>query len=372
MYEEEDDDLPMQYRRLTAHLQTGSVDFNRRLAAYLTNQVAMRSAIDKMVTNSYAQQYPNAPQFAHSQQNPYPSPMMQQGMMHQSPTNYRSSPYPSPHSQGFRPQPLGRSASIATPHELPGHNQGMSLNSPTENPNHFDHRRMSMPLSTSASPVANRSNQPLPTPSSGSTSSEHDLSQNQPPQHPQSMSSTPMNPPGYNPALWSDGSPFTTSLPTESQMLLAPALDPNNPFSSMLMAGSESFTQSPYYPWGDHQSTSKPPPASNSVHPSYDGMSATLAPSALDKSVDLFSTLHSIDLEPESNTTVHQLPTLGHEFSFDGGFGGAGGSMKGLGVGGLTRENSAQGLSSGQVTPGEGIWDSFIEGGSWGDENIAS
>src|SRR3984957_20785659 len=45
MYEEEDDDLPLQYRRLTAHLQTNSVDFNRRLEAYLTNQVAMRSAM---------------------------------------------------------------------------------------------------------------------------------------------------------------------------------------------------------------------------------------------------------------------------------------------------------------------------------------
>ncbi|OQN95103.1 hypothetical protein B0A48_18887, partial [Cryoendolithus antarcticus] len=28
MYEEEDDDLPMQYRRLTAHLQTQNADFD--------------------------------------------------------------------------------------------------------------------------------------------------------------------------------------------------------------------------------------------------------------------------------------------------------------------------------------------------------
>ena len=75
MYEEEDDDLPMQYRRLTAHLQTGSVDFNRRLAAYLTNQVAMRSAVEQMSNPAYGQQYTNAPSFAQSRNSMYPSPM---------------------------------------------------------------------------------------------------------------------------------------------------------------------------------------------------------------------------------------------------------------------------------------------------------
>ena len=66
IYEEEDDDLPEQYRRLTAHLQTGSADFNRRLSAYLTNHVAMRSALDQAITNSYAQHYPDVPQSVHN------------------------------------------------------------------------------------------------------------------------------------------------------------------------------------------------------------------------------------------------------------------------------------------------------------------
>ncbi|KAG9805691.1 hypothetical protein KCU84_g23455, partial [Aureobasidium melanogenum] len=65
MYEEEDDDLPMQYRRLTAHLQTSNADFDRRLAAYLTNHVAMRAALGQTMGDQYnPQQYPNAPQFA--------------------------------------------------------------------------------------------------------------------------------------------------------------------------------------------------------------------------------------------------------------------------------------------------------------------
>ena len=63
MYEEEDDDLPLQYRRLTNHLQTGSSDFNRRLAVYLTNQVAMRHAMEHMSGNHYLQQYPGNPQY---------------------------------------------------------------------------------------------------------------------------------------------------------------------------------------------------------------------------------------------------------------------------------------------------------------------
>ena len=45
MYEEEDDELPAQYRNLNAHLQTGSSDFDARLQAYLANAVAFRKAL---------------------------------------------------------------------------------------------------------------------------------------------------------------------------------------------------------------------------------------------------------------------------------------------------------------------------------------
>ena len=95
MYEEEDDDLPLQYRRLTAHLQTGSADFNRRLAAYLTNQVAMRSAVEQMVQRSQAQ-FPPA-QGYHTHPAMFPSPMgPAPGMMPSPASSYRTAPYPSP------------------------------------------------------------------------------------------------------------------------------------------------------------------------------------------------------------------------------------------------------------------------------------
>ncbi|KHJ31264.1 putative fungal protein [Erysiphe necator] len=56
MYEEEDDDLPLQYRRLTAGFQTSSPEFNRRFAAYLTTHVAIRTALEQSILQSYQQQ----------------------------------------------------------------------------------------------------------------------------------------------------------------------------------------------------------------------------------------------------------------------------------------------------------------------------
>ncbi|CCG80894.1 Putative uncharacterized protein [Taphrina deformans PYCC 5710] len=51
MYEEEDDELPAQYRNLNAHLQTGSSDFDARLQAYLANAVAFRKALTGVAKN---------------------------------------------------------------------------------------------------------------------------------------------------------------------------------------------------------------------------------------------------------------------------------------------------------------------------------
>lgn len=340
MYEEEDDDLPLQYRRLTAHLQTGSVDFNRRLAAYLTNQVAIRSAIDQMVTNSYAQQYPNAPQFAHNHQNPYPSPMVNPNMPPPSPSTFRAAPYPSPGMTGYRTHE--RAASMALPQDQPQ----SQINSPIEQHNQLN-RRMSM-SGPSASPVANRS-----------------MFEDQDQQNPQRSNTTPN--PSYQP-IWPNESslPFTTSLPPEAQQLLGPALDPSDPFTSMLMAGSEPFIQSQYYPWHNPQNTTPAP--KSEIHPSWNSMSATLAPSALDMH-DIFSyppsmkdggpTSTSATAAESKNNPDPSLPSWALDFSFD--------NMKGIGS--LSRENSAQGLGSGQITPGDGIWDTFInEGGSWGEE----
>lgn len=51
MYEEEEDELPAQYKNLNAHLHTGSEDFDARLQAYLANAVAFRKALSGVSKN---------------------------------------------------------------------------------------------------------------------------------------------------------------------------------------------------------------------------------------------------------------------------------------------------------------------------------
>ena len=321
MYEEEDDDLPLHYRRLTAHLQTGSVDFNRRLAAYLTNQVAMRSAMDQMINSSYAQQYPNAPHFAHN--NPMASQsssMPAQPKYIQSPTHsYRSAPYPSPHQADFR-NVHARANSVASPTDF----AQSGVMSPTQQqPPSLDMRRMSMPAPASAS----------------NAHSPNDSRTSQAASTPQAV--TPSYPP-----LWQDHSMFTTTLPPESQQMLAPALDPSDPLTASLMAGSEHFLSSSHYPWATHQET-------KFGSPTLQGMTSTLAPSALAMSNELM-TATSSGQAFDPNT----VPSSGIDFN-------------------LSQDSSQlKGMSpmpgSGQVTPGETFWDSYIQDPLWNQDTTAS
>ncbi|KAI1619786.1 hypothetical protein EDD37DRAFT_192462 [Exophiala viscosa] len=327
MYEEEDDDLPMQYRRLTAHLQTGSTDFNRRLAAYLTNQVAMRSAMEQMVQNSYGQ-YPNGPY--PQNQNMFPSPMLPPQNVAQSPQqSYRPAPYQSPHQPGYRSN-HGRAYSMAA---VP--NNQASASPQTSAPPMLDQRRMSTPASI----------QP------GDTKPDPEYIR-------QTQSATN----GSFPPLWQDMGPFTTSLPPESQQMLAhaPGFDSNNPSYAMLMQGSDQLLSNPYYPWNDIQGGIKGMP----VHPSaYPGMSATLAPAALEHAADNkteTTTTGSTPAASHSNqppTPAAEYinpPTMGLDFNFSQ-------ESKGFGF-------SVPALGSGQVTPaGEGFWDHFVMDGSWED-----
>ncbi|KAK1051667.1 hypothetical protein LTR74_016740 [Friedmanniomyces endolithicus] len=119
MYEEEDDDLPMQYRRLTAHLQTQNADFTQRFQAYLVNHVAIRqpvgqTAVDGMQMNNQ-QFHPNAqysnPGFTQlpQQQPEYPGSMRPSQMftpVFQGPTSNHASPA---HSQSGSSTPRSHS-----------------------------------------------------------------------------------------------------------------------------------------------------------------------------------------------------------------------------------------------------------------------
>jgi len=274
MYEEEDDDLPMQYRRLAAHLTTNNADFNRRLNDYLTTHVAMRSAL----ANSYGQQFPMpqqnttmfpSPMLAHQQQQqpPQQQTFMQPMVQPSGSSTYRQQPYPSPHQKTLASQHQ-RSLSIATPQEYSAQAHG----------NQSNDRRFSVSATNDTMSHMNMNNQtnalgdkPRPSFPQGSFARLG--------QHQQQASSVLF--PSYD---QDDGpthikkpySSFSTALPAESQMFLGSTLDFDDPLSSMFMAGAD---QSQIYDFGAHL----PPTVEANKHqpyPSFDGLNSTLAPSA--------------------------------------------------------------------------------------------
>ena len=355
MYEEEDDDLPMQYRRLTAHLQTGSADFNRRLSAYLTNHVAMRSALDQAITNSYAQQYPNAPQFAHNQ-NMFPSPFVAPNVPQQQSPSTFGQPYPTPGTPGYRPAHQARSASSS--HGTPTYSPNVPAPSPIQAVPQMDHGRTSSsskssshsPTEAPATPQSLHTRPALPqTSSTFNVKQEGQTSQQMraPPQQSPLQHQHPLG--GMN--AFSNMSPFTTSLPTEAQMLLGSALDPNDPFTSMLMDGSQNLPQP--YNYNPTPSTLQKP---RSFNHSYDGMSATLAPSALD-----MSPRHQIYAQPSTTMSASPAPSPAFQLPYDGSIHDFSKSQL-YAVG-----NSASG--SGTVTPAgiDGSWDAYINDTSWNE-----
>lgn len=323
----------MQYRRLTAHLQTGSADFNRRLAAYLTNQVAMRSAVEQMTNNPYSQQFSNSsvPYSPQPRQNMFQtSHLQQQHHVHQpagTPGAYRQVPYPATHH--YRNN-HGRaySAAVIPTSKVP---------TPSAPTGALDHRRMSTPATVPPQIDIN-----------GLKSDPEYVRQTQSAQVPQAQ---------FNP-YWQDMNPFTTSLPAESQQMLAgaPVMDHPEAFPSGMMTGSEQYLSNPYYPWGNdmqNQGFKQMP-----MHMAgYRGMSATLAPSALSTQAESVSATPTSTQPPtlDGFSNMHSDP-LGLDHL----------SMPGKG------EHSPPSLASGQNTPGESFWSNFVQDGGWTDDMIPS
>ena len=345
----------MQYRRLTAHLQTGSADFNRRLSAYLTNHVAMRSALDQAITNSYAQQYPNAPQFAHNHQSMYPSPFINPNMsQQQSPQTYVQSPYTMPPTPTFPHVQHGRSQPVSGAQEIPRYAQSLPTSSPAQIVSPIVERRrtsapaksVSPPGSTSRTPQLVQATPPIQQPNSASK-----VTQDQKPPNAMQAPAQPLQRPQtfHHLNSYSDFAPLSTSLPAESQQMLGSALDPNDPLTSMLMSGSENMAQ-PFY-----NSTSASLSKTRNFHPSFDGMSATLAPSALDMAPH-----HGLPWSGQGTTGSMSAPPF--QMSFDA-------SAFDFSKGQLyTSGNSSQG--SGAGTPGmDGNWEAFINDGVAWPEN---
>jgi hypothetical protein len=294
--------------------------------------------MEQMATNPYDQ----PPYQIHPQQAMYNSPIMNQHVTQSPNSVYRPRPYPSPHQPGFR-QTHVRAYSVAAPNEISSNAVSwQSLSIPS---NTLGGRRMSTPAKIPSSP--------------GSRSADVNGIKPDPDYQRQIQSATAAqsaNLAGNFPPVWQDMGPFTTSLPPEAQQLLGPGLDPNDPFTSVLMAGSENYISNPYYPWGNLQGSCKLAETTIAMHPSFNGMSATLAPSVLEFGADALSATTATTPPSNGNNTV---PSSGLGFNF---------SQDGKVFDSYSRDGSTQGLSSGQVTPAEDFGDSSIQGGGWCEE----
>ncbi|KAH9215069.1 hypothetical protein DL95DRAFT_142454 [Leptodontidium sp. 2 PMI_412] len=315
MYEEEDDGLPRQYRQLAAHLQTGNPDFNSRLEAYLTANVAMRSALERSISNSYAQQgqqyqtqyagiYPS-PMLAHQYQQPMMQQTMQQSMQPPQPqqNQYRQAPYPSPrlsHDQ--------RSASFASPSVKQESSPVVAQGSP---PSLLD-RRMSMPITSSASispftpatPMSTTQATPKQKPSfpQGSFSQPYQMQQLQP-----SQTATG----NFQQSSNGNYGPFSTALPGNAAGLLGSTFSFND--ASMMMGGNDNLSAYNFNNQALPQTTSI---GKQQMHPSIDGLNSTLAPSASDLSFqpqDFFN--DAICMTSGQEATPGQTPGLDNDWS---------------------------------------------------------
>jgi hypothetical protein len=145
MYEEIND-LPSEYRRLNAHLQTQSTDFDRRLLAYLATQMGTRQAVSDCWQNQHSDYNTHGVNLRMLQ-----DPSQHMASSHSAigiATNHRQMPYPHA-SQSMHPRQHVRSASTATPY-APGVDQ-QQLQSPFTSPRN-DARHMSFPPNSTMQP----------------------------------------------------------------------------------------------------------------------------------------------------------------------------------------------------------------------------
>ncbi|ORY58825.1 uncharacterized protein BCR38DRAFT_70468 [Pseudomassariella vexata] len=205
MYEEEEDDLPRQYKYLAAHLQTNSADMNSRVSAYITTQAAMATmARYNEVNRLFNESFPTAMSYQQQlNQSLYMGPLMNNGGNQYIPTS-----------------PIEVTSPPSRNHSTPGQSQLSSKN-----------RR----ISTSSTPNVTAVSSP-PSLSPGSTSETPD-SRSTPYQ-------TPMQAfPPLDPQLVQQhpSSFFTSELPNEIKMMAN--IDMNDPMAAHFLGSNISALQ---------------------------------------------------------------------------------------------------------------------------------
>lgn len=213
MYEEIND-LPTEYRRLNAHLQTQSADFDRRLLAYLSCQMATRQAVSDCWQNDPSHFDPRGTNFSTPQEpsSYVPSAFPAAG----SRTNYRQSPYPlTTQDMPWRQQ--GHPASTYVPGFDQQYTQSMFSSSPLSG------RHMSLPTNSTMQPPYSSSGVPVDALGSNNISrvdSAVDMASS--PQHFQHPTLNNANDPNFrNPSWQAEGEysvePLSTALPLDGQ-----------------------------------------------------------------------------------------------------------------------------------------------------------
>lgn len=359
MYEEEDDDLPMQYRRLTAHLQTQSASFSRRFQDYTAGTVGMRDALSRALANSWQNtslqqsgynQFMN-PNMMQVQQPGFQNPMLPPNMTNRSPTNYRQSPYPVQNMQQGNRQNAqhGRSASAASPHDFanfhPQQQQSQqsqsAQTSPVDNVK-LDDRRMSLPAQNMLpkTPQSQSSTMQTASPahmspamtrnsSSSNLASTHDAFNQQhsqspqqvptPPQQQQPSFASPFDVNAHYSQFGGMDNFFNMSLPMNTQQLLNTNLDMNEPYG--LQQGQPSMKQQQQQNFYSYNPNGKPKTGSNGSmsQSSFDGLNQTLLPSHINTNVSGTESFMSPALTgSDPSYTPYSAQTYGgNNFSFD-------------------------------------------------------
>lgn len=161
---------------------------------------------------------------------------------------------------------------------------------------------------------------------------------------------------------------FSNTLPAETQMFLGanvggPAM--NELFSKSMAANLSDKSQQPFYSYNPNNfNNNNNNNKGRNMHPSFDGMSQTLAPGALTGDQFSWST-------PQSATTMSgdSVSTPPFNGSFPQTFS--------LGMSDMNKLNqygyqSPMAQPSGFVTPGEAEWASFIDASSWDDNTVTT
>lgn len=212
MYEEEEDDLPRQFRHLTRHLQTNSASMNHRMNAYITTQAAMATMaryneINKLFSESF------------------PSTTFQQ--MNQ--PVYNMAPLSTDNGAQFSPT----SPTMPSP-TMPTDARSMST--------HFGSMDRRISVASSATNISGSSASSPPALSPGSGSVETPELRTTPYQTPSQAF------PPLDPQIQDSTSSFTSELPNEVKFLGMANVDPSDPMAPYYFGG----TPSAYQMFGQH------------------------------------------------------------------------------------------------------------------------